>query len=93
MSKKIFTDEQVNILKQHIYIENVTCKSITYKDEFKKLAVEKYKQGLTPRQIFRFANFDIKIVGYKRMKSSIDRWRKISDRLEGYSDLRRKKCN
>ena len=34
MSKKLFTEEEIIILKQNKYVKKVTSKGITYTDEF-----------------------------------------------------------
>ena len=75
MSKKLFTDEEVNILSKNKYVKNVTNKGITYTDEFKKLFIIENESGKFPRQIFEDAGFDIDILGMKRIKSSGSRWR------------------
>ena len=75
MSKKLFTDEEVNILSKNKYVKNVTNKGITYTDEFKKLFILENESGKFPRQIFEDAGFDIDILGMKRIKSSGSRWR------------------
>lgn len=75
MSKKLFTDEEVNILSKNKYVKNVTNKGITYTDEFKKLFILENESGKFPRQIFEDAGFDVDILGMKRIKSSGSRWR------------------
>lgn len=75
MSKKLFTDEEVNILSKNKYVKNVTNKGITYTDEFKKLFILENENGKFPRQIFEDAGFDVDILGMKRIKSSGSRWR------------------
>lgn len=45
MSKKIFTDEEINILSQNKYIKKVSTKGITYSDEFKELFIVENQNG------------------------------------------------
>jgi len=75
MSKKLFTDEEVNILSKNKYVKNVSSKGITYTDEFKQLFIAENESGKFPRQIFEDAGFDVDILGMKRIKSSGSRWR------------------
>jgi hypothetical protein len=52
-------------------------KSITYTKEFKVLAVKKYfEEGLSPNMIFKEAGFDINIIGGRKPKWCLGRWRK-----------------
>lgn len=75
MSKKLFTNEEVNLLSKNKYVKNVTNKGITYTDEFKQLFILENENGKFPRQIFEDAGFDVNILGMKRIKSSGSRWR------------------
>ena len=48
MSKKLFTEEEIIILKQNKYIKKVSSKGITYTDEFKKIFIILFsKKALT----------------------------------------------
>jgi len=75
MSKKLFTDQEQHLLKKHPYVKAVSEKAITYTDEFKARAIKEYEEGKFPRQIFEDAGFDIEIVGKKRAKAALERWR------------------
>ena len=44
MSKKLFTEQEIIILKQNKYIKKVSSKGITYTDEFKKIFINIVKQ-------------------------------------------------
>lgn len=73
----MFTQEQIKQISNNKYIEKCSSKSITYKPEFKLLAIKKYfNEGLSPRMIFEEAGLSIKIVGYARARDSLLRWRK-----------------
>ena len=75
MSKNVFTQQQLNDLKNNPNVESVTEKRITYTVEFKKLFVDEYRRGKGPRQIFKDAGFDVDALGYKRIERASDRWR------------------
>ena len=46
MSKKLFTEQEIIILKQNKYIKKVSSKGITYTDEFKKIFINLKKLKL-----------------------------------------------
>ncbi|WBW94753.1 IS3 family transposase [Oceanirhabdus sp. W0125-5] len=75
MSKKIFTEEQIETLAQNKYVKNVTNKAITYTDEFKKIFIAENQNGKFPREIFEECGFDVDIIGIERVRSSGKRWR------------------
>ena len=77
MSKIIFTDNEIKKLSKNKYVKNVSNKSITYTDEFKEKVVfetENYKK--LPRQVFEECNFDVNVIGIKRIENAAYRWRK-----------------
>ena len=91
MSKKLFTDQEQKILRKHPYVKAVSEKGITYTDEFKAIAIKRYEDGKSSREIFEDAGFDIDIVGIQRVHSALKRWRAAyRDRgLSGLEDTRK----
>lgn len=77
MSKRIFNKEQIEILLQNSNAAGCSEKSISYRKDFKILAVRKYHEGLPPSEIFRQARFDINMIGHKTPKGCLRRWKKI----------------
>ena len=63
MSKKLFTEEEIIILKQNKYVKKVTSKGITYTDEFKRIFIDENGNGKLPRIIFEECGFNIDIIG------------------------------
>lgn len=93
MSKIIFTKENIERLKQNKYVKQVSEKAITYTDEFKHQAIEQSEKGLMSTEIFEQAGFDLSIIGRKRAKNSLDRWKR-SYKESGVMGLRdRRKDN
>lgn len=76
MSKIIFTDEQVAVLKENQYVEAISEKSITYTDEYKRHFVSESLKGKHAKQIFQEASFPIEILGEIRIKAFAKKWRK-----------------
>jgi putative transposase len=76
MSKKTFAAEEVELLSNNKFVQNVSEKSITYSNEFKIHFIAESKKGKTSRLIFKEAGFDIGIIGEKRCEVAGARWRK-----------------
>jgi len=77
MSKRIFTTDQLRELRNNKHVKKCSKKSITYSSDFKILAVNLYKQGLTPHEVFERADFDLNIIGKDTPKQCLRRWRKL----------------
>lgn len=75
MSRKLLTNEEIETLEQNKYVKNVTNKTITYTDEFKRIFIAEYERGKFPREIFNEYGFDVDILGIERIKSAKKRWR------------------
>ena len=89
MSKKQFTDEQVQILNQNKYVVNATENYINYSEEFKELFLMEYTNGMPPREIFLKYGFDLHIIDGKRRDNFVQRVKKYSKRPEGFCDTRK----
>lgn len=91
MSKIIFSEEDIKSLRTNPYVIKVSEKAITYSDEFKRLFIENYLQGKSPKQIFYEAGFDTQILGKKRYEQAAYRWLKAynSDGIVGLRDTRK----
>jgi len=91
MSKKYFNEVQRKVLLNNPYITRVSEKSIAYTDEFKRLFIEQYMLGKTPREIFEANGFDVNILGMTRVEQCADRWKKAYERdgIIGLTDSRK----
>ena len=76
MSKRIFTKEQAKQLLRNRNVSACSERSITYSNDFKIRAVKLYKQGLTSREIFKQAGFDLNAIGRDQPKECLKRWNK-----------------
>ena len=88
MSKKIFTQEQVQSLLQNPHVSACSEKSITYHQDFKVAAVRRYHEGMPPSAIFREAGFPVSLLGKDRMDGRLKDWRKAFAK-NGESGLRK----
>ncbi|GGA51005.1 IS3 family transposase [Paenibacillus physcomitrellae] len=91
MSKKHFNQAERKALSKNLYIAKVSEKSLTYTDEFKRLFIDQYLSGKTPREIFETAGFDVSLIGMTRVEQCADRWKKAYERdgIIGLTDSRR----
>lgn len=89
MGINYFTDEQVALLKDNPYIENITNKSIKYSKQFKEEFWNRYTQGEPPSAIVLSFGIDPKILGRKRMSNIVQRIKKEAERLEMFDDNRK----
>ena len=87
MSKRIFTKEQIKTLMQNPNVSGCSEKSISYRKDFKILAVKKYQDGLPASEIFRQARIDISMIGHEVPDDCLHRWLKIF-RLKGEMGLK-----
>ena len=77
MSKRIFNKEQIEALLRNPNVAGCSERSISYRKDFKVLAMRKYRDGLSSSEIFRQAGFDIDLIGRDKPKGCLRRWRDI----------------
>lgn len=88
MGVHYFSDKQVEELRRNPYVDKVSNKAITYSEVFKQHFMDELYHGKFPTQIFREASLDTKVVGKQRIDNFSRRIRKMTDRVEGFTDLR-----
>lgn len=76
MSKKIYTEQEIEILKRNPNVKNVSSKSITYSADFKIRAVKQSQNGMTSTVIFENAGLPEELVGKEKAHQSLKRWKK-----------------
>ncbi len=93
MSKIIFNEHQCRQIEANPNVASVSDRSIQYTADFKLKAVQANLQGKGPVQIFREAGFDLELIGIKKAKSAISRWKKTyqTHGKEGFLEERRGK--
>ena len=91
MSRKIFTEEQQQLLRQNPYIYSVTDTRINLTKEFKEIFLAEYKSGTSPRKILEDHGFDISIIGERRIWSISNHirteYKKYGEFHEGYYNI------
>jgi len=86
MSTHIFSSEEISKLSKNSSVLKCGWKSITYTYEFKKLALEQYAQGISSKEIWRRAGFDISRWKKDYTKDCLKSWRRIARRA-GFEGL------
>ncbi len=89
MSRKQFTEEQQQKLRQNPYGYSVTATRLSLKKEFKKLFMEACEAGGTPREILEKHGFTVDLIGERRFFSIPqhirEEFKKHGEFREGYS--------
>ena len=89
MSRKQFTEEQQQKLRQNPYVYSVTATRLSLTREFKELFMESCRTGGTPRQILEDHGFSVELIGERRFFSIPqhirEEFKKHGEFREGYS--------
>ncbi|MEG3005804.1 MAG: hypothetical protein RR878_12735 [Anaerorhabdus sp.] len=85
--KKI-TKEQIERLEKSEHVASVNENQVVFTDEFKQLALQEWKSGVGPKQIFDKYDIGYAILGTCRVKNNLDRWKKQESRLEGFQRIK-----
>ena len=90
MNRKNFRKEDIEILSQNPYVKNVSERTITYTEEFKRFFIREYESGTGPTRIFEKAGFKKEMVGHKRIDQAAARWKKAyyENGIDGLIDQR-----
>lgn len=75
MSKRIFSNEEQQQLRNNLNVKRCSEKSITFTTKFKEQAVLQYEDGFTSTEIFKAAGLDLSLIGKKQPKYCLRRWR------------------
>lgn len=93
MNRNIFTDEQIQILRENPYVYSVSPWQISLTKEFKEIFYEAGNNGKIPRQILEEHGLDPAILGEYRIKNIAYHIRKEYQKYgrfqEGHSAQRR----
>lgn len=95
MSKIYFNEHQRQLLEANPNVASVSDRAIQYTPEFKIKAVKENLAGKGPTQIFIENGFDLEMIGSKKAKSSLNRWRNTFNQYgeNGFLEERRGKAS
>lgn len=85
MSRKLFTEEQLQLLRQNPYVYSVTSARLQLTKEFKEIFLSLYNEGESPREILVSHGFDIDVIGERRIWSISQH---IRSEYQKYGELR-----
>jgi len=77
MNRRTFNQEQIKIILQNENVVRCGKKSISYREDFKILAIKKGQEGLPPKEIFKQAGFDLSLIGFETPQRCLYRWRRL----------------
>ena len=73
-----YSEDHLRQLRDNPNVKRCSSKSITYAPAFKQRAVKQYyEEGLSPRQIFLKAGFDLQVLGKYKPKNCLRLWKGI----------------
>ncbi len=88
---KTFNEVEIEKLKKNKYVKNVTQKTITYTDEFKKHFLELYKENKSPKKTMEILGFDKEIIGQDRIDNIAKNLKKnIKTNIDEVKELKEK---
>ena len=88
MSNKIFSEEEMAMLRANPNVESVTSRSITFKSSFKQQVYDEMTGGTKIREILLRHGIDPNVLGESRTKGFQEKIEKQAARPEGFRDLR-----
>ena len=91
MKRKTFSKEEVEELSKHPYVEKVSEWTVSFTEEFKRIAYGEYIRGKSIREIFAEAGFDEKLLGEKRIQNFRTYLILKANDENGFADKRRDK--
>jgi transposase len=74
MSKRIYTREEQEVLRNNPHIASCSERSIVFTTAFKQYVVREHKAGKIPQRIFAEADIPISLIGRQAPKNCIHRW-------------------
>lgn len=88
MSRKLFTEDQQQLLRNNPYVYSVTAARLQLSKEFKEIFMTAYNSGESPRAILVNYGFDIDVIGERRIGSIAQHirseYQKYGEFHEGY---------
>ena len=85
---KKLTLEQIEKLKKSKHVVTVNENQVVFTNEFKQLAIQEWKSGISPKSIFDKYDIGYTILGKSRVNNNLRRWKKQESRLEGFQRIK-----
>lgn len=88
MGKNRLSKEEILKLSKNKYVLKVNEYQVIFTDEFKNICVKQSNNGIKTKQIFEEAGIDYYVIGSSRAKNNIERFKKQSIRVEGFTRVK-----
>ena len=88
MSNKLFSQEEVEMLRANPNVESVTNRCVFFTPEFKQQAYNELTSGLKMREILLRHGIDPEVLGQPRITGFQEKLEKQAARSEGFQNLR-----
>ena len=75
MSKKLFTPQEIEQLKQTIMLSQCLKKGLLIQKNLRKNFIAMSEKGNFPREIFEYYGFNVEMLGMQRVNSAAKRWK------------------
>ncbi len=89
MSKKVFSEEEVALLRANPHVESVTKRTISFAPAFKQKVYDEMMNGAGIRDILLRHGIDPNVLGEMRIKGICEKIQKQAERPEGFQNLKR----
>ena len=89
MSKKVFSEEEVALLRANPHVESVTKRTISFTPAFKQKVYDEMMNGAGIRDILLRHGIDPNVLGEMRIKGICEKIQKQAERPEGFQNLKR----
>ena len=89
MSKKVFSEEEVALLRANPPVESVTKRTISFTPAFKQKVYDEMMNGAGIRDILLRHGIDPNVLGEMRIKGICEKIQKQAERPEGFQNLKR----
>ena len=89
MSKRIFSEKEVEQLRANPHVESATKRSVVFTPEFKQKAYDELASGAGIRDILLRHGIDPNVLGETRVKGLCEKICKQAERPEGFKNLKR----
>ena len=89
-NRKLFTKEQMDLLRENQFVKSISPSTIRFTEEFKRYFYRKRTSGMTAASIFLECGIDPDILGESRISGFRETINKQARRDEGFADIRQK---
>lgn len=83
-----FTRELIEKLLESKYVISANENQVIFSDEFKRLALQEWRSGISPKLIFDTYDIGYHILGERRVSNNLSRWKTQESRANGFHRIK-----